>query len=48
MASSGTSSAYPRRRARSIANAVPTAFGRWLAMVDVCGGIHPATDPHTL
>ena len=27
---------------------MPTAFGKWLAMVEVCGGIQAARLPHTL
>jgi hypothetical protein len=28
--------------------AAPTAFGRWLAIVEVCGGIHNGRLPQTL
>jgi hypothetical protein len=34
--------------ARSSRTAVPTALGRWLAMVEVWGGIHIAWLPKTL
>ncbi len=33
---------------RANANAIPTAFGRWLAIVLVCGGTHSVRLPSTL
>ena len=49
MESSGRSwGTCPRRRARPSANAIPTAFGRWEAMVLVCGGTHSRRLPQTL
>jgi hypothetical protein len=47
-ASSGTSVGMPRRRLRPIANAAPTAFGRWEPIVEVCGGTHSGREPQTL
>jgi hypothetical protein len=44
---SGVSSS-PIRRAMPIENAAPTALGRWLAMVLVCGGMASRFDPSTL
>src|SRR5690606_35844841 len=48
MLSSGIGSAWPRRRPASIAIAVPSAFGRWDAMVEVCGNTHNGLLPQTL
>ena len=48
MASSGRSIATPSRRARASEKARPIALGRWLAMVEVCGGTQSARLPHTL
>ena len=46
--SSGIGSAWPMRLACSIATAVPSAFGRCDAIVDVCGSTHNGLLPHTL
>src|SRR5579885_1692158 len=46
--SSGIGGVTPSRLAWARATAVPTAFGRWLAMVEVWGGTHKGTEPHTL
>src|ERR1051325_6879331 len=46
--SSGIGGVSPRRLAWARATAVPTAFGKWLAMVEVWGGTHSGTEPHTL
>ena len=48
MLSSGIGSAWPMRRACSIATAVPKALGRCEAMVEVCGSTHSGLLPHTL
>src|SRR6476659_6173777 len=48
IASLGRSVATPIRRERARLNAVPVAFGRWLAIVDVCGGTQSARLPQTL
>ena len=48
MASPRRPLATPRRFARDRLKARPIAFGRWLAMVLVCGGTHSARLPHTL
>src|SRR5579872_2779017 len=48
MLSSGMGGVSPRRFAWAMATAVPTALGRWLAMVEVWGGTHSGTEPHTL
>ena len=49
MASCGRCAVSGRsRRARPIEYAAPTALGRWLAMVEVCGGIFSTFDPSTL
>src|SRR5688572_12154558 len=48
MLSSGIGSAWPMRRACSIATAVPSAFGRCEAMVEVCGSTHKGFEPQTL
>jgi len=48
MASSGRSIPTPMRLARARLKASPMAFGRWLAIVLVWGGIHIARLPHTL
>ena len=47
-ASSGRSIPTPMRFARARLKARPIAFGRWLAIVLVCGGIHSARLPQTL
>jgi len=46
--SSGIGSAWPMRRALSMASAVPSALGRCEAMVEVCGSTHSGLLPHTL
>ena len=48
MASSGRSAAKPMRRARARLKASPVALGRWLAIVEVCGGTQSGRLPHTL
>ena len=48
IASSGSSMPTPMRFARARLKARPIAFGRWLAIVLVCGGIHSGRLPHTL
>src|SRR5258706_4619645 len=48
IASSGIGSLWPIRFACSIATAVPNAFGRCEAIVDVCGSTHNGFDPQTL
>ncbi len=48
IASAGSSPSTPSRRARARLKARPIAFGRWLAMVEVCGGTHSGRLPHTL
>src|SRR5262245_28671749 len=48
IASAARPVAWPSRRARPIANAMPTAFGTCEAIVDVCGGTHIRRLPHTL
>src|SRR4026209_589363 len=47
-ASSGRSIPTPMRFARDRLKARPIAFGRWLAIVLVWGGIQRARLPHTL
>ena len=46
--SSGIGNWWPIRRAASIATAVPSAFGRWEAIVEVCGSTHSGLLPQTL
>ena len=46
--SSGTGASSPTRFCLPIMKAAPTAFGRWLAMVEVWGGIHRSTEPKDL
>ena len=46
--SSGIGSAWPMRRACSIATAVPSALGRCEAIVEVCGSTHSGLQPQTL
>ena len=46
--SAGTGSVWPMRRACSIATAVPSAFGRCEAIVEVCGSTHSGLLPQTL
>ena len=46
--SSGIGSVCAMRLACSIATAVPSAFGRCDAIVDVCGNTHSGLLPHTL
>ena len=48
IASAWSPLATPSRLARARLKAMPIAFGRWLAMVLVCGGTHSARLPHTL
>ena len=50
MLSSGTPEpgSMPWRRSRDIAIAKPSAFGRWLAIVLVCGGTCIVGEPSTL
>ena len=48
MLSCGTGRGMPRRRARAKENAAPMAFGKWLAIVEVCGGMWRGTLPKTL
>src|SRR5687767_3181834 len=48
MLSSGIGIEWPRRLPASIATAVPNAFGRCEAMVEVCGNTHNGLLPHTL
>ncbi len=48
MESSGIGSACLMRLPCSIAMAVPSAFGRCDAIVDVCGNTHNGLLPHTL
>jgi hypothetical protein len=48
MASGGHADGTPRRCARSMLNATPTARGRWEAMVEVCGMIARSGCPNTL
>ena len=48
IASSGQAEATPSSRARSIANAIPTARGRCEAIVEVCGRTARSGWPKTL
>src|SRR5205809_4522573 len=48
MLSFGIGSAWPMRRAWSMAIAVPKALGRCEAIVDVCGSTHNGLLPQTL
>ena len=46
--SEGTGEASPSLRVRRTPIAIPTALGRWLAMVLVCGNTHIGALPQTL
>ena len=48
MLSSGIGSLWPMRGPCSIATAVPSAFGRCDAIVEVCGSTHSGLLPQTL
>ena len=48
MLSFGIGSSWPMRGPCSIAIAVPSAFGRCEAIVEVCGNTHNGLLPHTL
>src|SRR3970040_2525316 len=48
MLSPGIGNAWPMRRPASIAIAVPSALGRWDAIVEGCGNTHNGLLPQTL